>query len=115
MCTSMHVCMYVLYLYTNESCCYRKQQEVPGYDPSLYESRRTLAVSRDAVGTLIPISLVYKKEPHGSSDAVRPLLLYGYGSYGVCIDPSFDFKRTALLDRGRLPHDLGVLTYFPMP
>eukprot|EP01036_Dinobryon_divergens_P029792 gene29792-38937_t len=78
----------------------RKQQEVPGYDPSLYESRRTLAVSRDAVGTLIPISLVYKKDPHGSSDAVRPLLLYGYGSYGVCIDPSFDFKRTALLDRG---------------
>ena len=87
----------------------RKQQEVPGYDPSLYESRRTLAVSRDAVGTLIPISLVFKKEPliiagtgpPGEEASARPLLLYGYGSYGVCIDPSFDFKRTALLDRGR--------------
>ena len=81
----------------------RKQQEVPGYDPSLYESRRTLAVSRDAAGTLIPISLVSKKSQGSGDDAVRPLLLYGYGSYGVCIDPTFDFKRTALLDRGLLP------------
>jgi len=29
-----------------------------------------------------------------------PCLLYGYGSYGVCIDPVFDYKRVALLDRG---------------
>jgi oligopeptidase B len=32
--------------------------------------------------------------------AASPLILYGYGSYGACIDPTFDFKRIALLDRG---------------
>lgn len=29
-----------------------------------------------------------------------PFLLYGYGSYGACIDPTFDSNRVAMLDRG---------------
>ncbi len=31
-----------------------------------------------------------------------PMMLYGYGSYGACIDPSFDFKCISYLDRGML-------------
>ncbi|HEY1016342.1 MAG TPA: S9 family peptidase [Herpetosiphonaceae bacterium] len=79
----------------------RKQEEIPsGYDPSLYESRRLTA--RAADGAEVPISLVYRAPlaPGGSPDGSRPLLLYGYGSYGVTIDPSFASKRLSLLDRG---------------
>jgi len=74
----------------------RKQQEVPGFDPALYAVRRLLAPSRDGQ-TLVPISLVSKL---GLDPSPRPLLLYGYGSYGVCVDPSFDSKLVSLLDRG---------------
>jgi oligopeptidase B len=79
---------------------FRKEQEVPNYDPSKYECRRIDALSCDGT-TKIPMSLVFNKEKSGVLEGkVSPVLLYGYGSYGVCIDPSFDFKRTALLDRG---------------
>jgi oligopeptidase B len=30
----------------------------------------------------------------------RPLMLYGYGAYGVIYDPSFDFTALSLLERG---------------
>ena len=74
-----------------------KQEEIPsGYDATQYVSERTHAAASD--GTLVPISLVYKKglEKNGNN----PTLLYGYGSYGYSIDPSFDAKRISLLDRG---------------
>lgn len=29
-----------------------------------------------------------------------PLILYGYGSYGVCIEPDFENSRVTMLDRG---------------
>ena len=50
-------------------------------------------------GTKIPISMVFRKDTD-PRNACCPLLLYGYGSYGACMDPTFDFKRSALLDRG---------------
>jgi oligopeptidase B len=46
----------------------------------------------------VPISLVYQKGI--ARDGSNPLLLYGYGSYGYNIDPSFDSKRLSLLERG---------------
>ena len=74
-----------------------KEKEVPGYDRSNYSYVRTEATASD--GRRIPISLVFLKELHPFS-RTNPLLLYGYGSYGACIEPSFDMKRTVLLDRG---------------
>ena len=73
-----------------------KQKEVPNYDPTQYRSSRITATASD--GTQIPMSLVYHKSatPDGTP---RPLLLYGYGSYGMSIEPTFDYKRLALLDR----------------
>ena len=74
----------------------RKRQPVPGYDPSLYESERTFA--RAADGTEVPISLVYRRDCKRA--APQPLLLYGYGSYGIPIDAAFSQSRVSLLDRG---------------
>jgi len=75
-----------------------KQTEVPNYNPAHYSCQRLYATARD--GTKIPISLVHHKKVSISGDVSNPLILYGYGSYGASIDPSFDFKRIPLLDRG---------------
>jgi oligopeptidase B len=75
----------------------KKRQEVlGGYDPSLYESQRIYATAPD--GVKVPISLVYKKGFVRNGKA--PALLYGYGAYGISMDPSFASDRLSLLDRG---------------
>ena len=74
----------------------RKRQPVPGYDPSLYASERIFASAGD--GTEVPISLVYRKDARRAG--AQPLLLYGYGSYGIPIDAAFSQSRVSLLDRG---------------
>jgi oligopeptidase B len=75
----------------------KKQEEVlGGYDPSQYQSERIFAKAED--GTMIPISLVYKKGM--ARDGNNPLFLYGYGSYGLSSDPNFSSTRLSLLDRG---------------
>jgi oligopeptidase B len=73
-----------------------KQKNVPNYDPSLYETERINATMRD--GTLVPISLVWRKGTHEAGPA--PLLLKGYGSYGANYDPYFSVTSLPLLDRG---------------
>jgi oligopeptidase B len=75
----------------------KKQQEVLGeYDPAAYQTERILATAAD--GAQIPISLVYKKSLRQENG--NPTLLYGYGAYEACIDPSFSSNRLSLLDRG---------------
>jgi oligopeptidase B len=75
----------------------RKQNEVlGGYDPSQYATERTWA--RAADGTMVPVSLVYKKP--FVRDGSRPLLLYAYGSYGSSTDPTFSSANLSLLNRG---------------
>ena len=74
-----------------------KRQEVPGgYVPTDYVSERLEAKAAD--GTSVPISIVYKKglKQNGAS----PLLLQGYGSYGISEDVNFSTSRLSLLDRG---------------
>ncbi|MFL5401624.1 MAG: S9 family peptidase [Gemmatimonadales bacterium] len=75
----------------------RKQTEVlGGYDPTLYRSERLYAQASD--GVQVPISLVYRLpfEPAGA----RPMLLSGYGAYGLSYDPAFSSNNLSLLDRG---------------
>jgi oligopeptidase B len=75
----------------------RKQTEVlGGYDPSLYRSERVFALAAD--GVRVPISLVYRAPL--TLDGKRPLLLHGYGAYGLSYDPSFSSNILSLLDRG---------------
>jgi oligopeptidase B len=74
-----------------------KRQPVLGpYDPADYASEALTAVARD--GTRVPISLVYRKSLR--KPGAQPLLLYGYGSYGIPMDPWFSSARISLLDRG---------------
>ncbi len=73
----------------------RKVQEIPsGYDASLYATERLEIAARD--GTKIPVSVVYRKD----RAAGGPLHLYGYGAYGISIDPGFSTTRLSLVDRG---------------
>jgi oligopeptidase B len=74
-----------------------KETEVPGgFNKNNYKSERLFAVASD--GTKIPLSVVYH---NGTKlDGSAPLLLYGYGSYGYSIAPTFNSNRLTLLDRG---------------
>jgi len=76
----------------------KKQQEVLGgnFSPENYVAERIMAKARD--GKEVPVSIVYRKG--FNKDGKSPLLLYGYGSYGATIDPSFSSVRLSLLDRG---------------
>ena len=73
-----------------------KETDVPGYDRAHYTTELTYALARD--GTRVPMSLVYRTD--APRDGSAPMLLYGYGSYGVSMDPAFSAARLALLDRG---------------
>ncbi|UAY74057.1 S9 family peptidase [Pseudoxanthomonas sp. X-1] len=73
-----------------------KQQPVLGYDPAKYTTERLWVTARD--GTKVPVSLVYKKG--FKKDGTAALLQYGYGSYGMSMDPGFSGPVVSLLDRG---------------
>jgi len=75
----------------------RKEQEVPsGHDASDYVVKRVLAPARD--GAAVPVTILYHKET--PIDGSAPMLLYGYGSYGITISASFRTTPLALADRG---------------
>ncbi len=75
----------------------RKRQEIPsGHDPADYVTTRIMATSHD--GAQVPISLLHRRDLQ--RDGRAPLLLYGYGSYGVSIPASFNANRLSLVDRG---------------
>ncbi len=74
-----------------------KETEVPGgFSKDNYKSERVFANATD--GTRIPLSIVYRKGT--KLDGSAPLLLYGYGSYGYSVSPTFSSNRLSLLDRG---------------
>ena len=83
------------YVVADRSLKLLKVQEIPsGYDASLYTTERLEIVARD--GTAIPVSVLSRKDrkPGG------PLHLYGYGAYGIAIEPGFSTTRLSLVDRG---------------
>ena len=84
----------------------RKRQVVRGgYDPAAYATGRLWVSASD--GERIPVSVVARRDlvevgPDGALRAREPapLLLYGYGSYEISIDPAFSSLRLSLLERG---------------
>ena len=75
-----------------------KETEVLGgkFDKKNYHTMRVWAPTED--GKKVPISLVYRKDLF--KEGKNPLLLYGYGSYGITNNASFSSVRLSLLDRG---------------
>ncbi len=81
---------------TREKVLLKQEEVLGGFAISHYGTERTWATAPD--GTRVPISLVYRntlRHPEGN-----PLLLYGYGSYGISMDADFRSPRLSLLDRG---------------
>jgi oligopeptidase B len=75
----------------------RKRQEIPsGHKPSDYVTTRIMATSHD--GAQVPVSILHRKDLVRDGEA--PLLLYGYGSYGMAMPASFSANRLSLVDRG---------------
>jgi oligopeptidase B len=75
----------------------RKTQEIPsGHDPAAYVTRRLYAAAPD--GAQVPITVLMKAGT--PLDGSAPLLLYGYGSYGAAMEPSFSIRNLSLVDRG---------------
>ncbi|MEJ5178363.1 S9 family peptidase [Erwinia sp. MYb416] len=72
------------------------QKQLPGVDPRQYQSEFVSVIARD--GQAIPVSLVYRKDLFNKGK--NPLLVYGYGAYGISMDVAFSAPRLSLLDRG---------------
>jgi len=75
----------------------RKRQEIPsGHNPADYVTTRIMAKSQD--GAEVPVSILHRRDL--ARDGNAPLLLYGYGSYGMAMPASFSANRLSLVDRG---------------
>ncbi len=74
----------------------KRDPVIGDFDPEHYTTEFVFAPARDA--KTIPVSLVYRKGL--ARDGTAPVLLYGYGSYGLSMDPNFSSARLSLIDRG---------------
>ncbi|MCB7136004.1 S9 family peptidase [Cellulosimicrobium marinum] len=95
--------VYDLRVETDELTLLKRQPVLGGFDPADYVQRREWATADD--GTQVPVSLVWRRDAlgldaTGTGAEPAPLLLYGYGSYEISIDPAFSVARLSLLDRG---------------
>ncbi len=81
---------------TKEKKVMKEDTVLGGFDKNNYESKRLWAKAAD--GSMVPVSIVYKKG--FVKDGRAPLLLYAYGSYGASTDPGFRSTILSLLDRG---------------
>ncbi len=81
---------------TRERTLLKRIEVLGGFEPDHYKTERLWAEAKD--GVKVPISIVYRKGI--KRDGSNPLFLYGYGSYGISMDPSFDSPILSLLDRG---------------
>lgn len=81
---------------TRERVVLKRDEVLGGFEQANYETKRLAARAED--GTEIPISIVYRKGIR--QNGTNPLLLYGYGSYGLSMDAAFNAPLISLLDRG---------------
>lgn len=72
------------------------QRKITDYQPNDYDSKLVFISARD--GESVPVSLVWRKDSFHQGK--NPLLVYGYGAYGMSLDAAFSAPRLSLLDRG---------------
>lgn len=90
------VSVYDYDIQTGEKQLLKRDPVLGEFDPANYRTEFLSATARD--GTKVPVSLVYRMG--FNRDGHAPLLQYGYGSYGISMDPAFSISRLSLLDRG---------------
>ena len=80
---------------TNESKLY-KSTDIEGFNPDDYVTEQVFYTSAD--GTKVPMFVVRHKDvkPDGSN----PVYLYGYGGFGVTLNPGFNANRLLWLENG---------------
>lgn len=81
---------------TGDQKLLKRTEVLGGYNPARYTVERVQVTAVD--GVKIPLDIVRSKD--APLDGSSPCWLYGYGSYGISIDPSFSSARLSLLDRG---------------
>jgi oligopeptidase B len=74
----------------------KRTEVLGGYEPARYRSERVHATAPD--GTRIPVSVVTRAD--APRDGSSPMLLAGYGAYGIPYPVTFASSRLSLLDRG---------------
>ncbi|MGE4429473.1 MAG: S9 family peptidase [Sphingobium sp.] len=72
------------------------RERLRGFDASAYRVERLEARAPD--GESIPITLLSRRD--SDADGTAPLLLTGYGAYGISSDPLFSLPATVLVDAG---------------
>jgi oligopeptidase B len=90
---------------TREMNVLKQQRVLGGYDAGQYVTGRLWVSASD--GARIPVSVVARRDVLDTREdgelvpfSPAPLLLYGYGSYEISIDPTFSSLRLSLLERG---------------
>jgi len=81
---------------TGESELRKRREVLGGFDPARYGCERFSVPAPD--GTSVPVSLMFRKHPPVPEPA--PMLLTGYGAYGISYPVGFSSNRLSLLDRG---------------
>ena len=81
---------------TGERTLLKRDEVVGDFDPHDYATERLHVTARD--GVEVPVTLYYRRRV--GADGSAPLLVYGYGSYGISMDPQFSSNRLSLVDRG---------------
>jgi oligopeptidase B len=72
------------------------QERLSGFDPAAYRIERLYARADD--GETVPITVLSRRD--APADAPLPLLLTGYGAYGISFEPRFSLPATVLVDAG---------------
>ena len=90
--------IFEVHLETGETTTIWQKEVVGEFSSDWYRSERIMVTARD--GVEVPVSIVYHKDT--PLDGSAPLLQYGYGSYGLSIDPYFSIARLSLMNRGMI-------------
>lgn len=80
---------------TNTSEPY-KTTEIEGFDPADYVTEQIFYTSSD--GTKVPMFTVRRKDV--KPDGTNPVYLYGYGGFGITLNPGFNANRLLWLENG---------------
>lgn len=83
---------------THDKVAVKVKEVGGGFDPSKYTVERRYATAPDRVQ--VPLSIVYRKDLDMSKP--HPCMLYGYGSYGLSMDPEFSIKPLPYTERGMI-------------